>query len=347
VRRSYLPLVLEVVRRGGVRRLVRLARHAYALRRGRAAEAPLFATLAVTYRCNYACGMCDFPARAEEEFPSRDRLCALIDQLADRGTLAVGLTGGEPMLRRDLPELVAHAVSRGLLCHVNTNGSCLTAERIAALLAARPCSLNVSLDGARAATHDRLRGVPGSFDAITRDVRALVAARELTRGRGRTGIRLVMALGADNAAEVEDFVTLGAALGVDGVGFLPVHALADGARSALEAEAHADLAAHLARLRAGPLARLLDNSSRYLDGALAFLGGAAMPVHCSAPLGHVAIDPWFRAYPCVPLMTLDRARRDEAAIFAPHAERPAPPAEVCANCWWNCHRELDLALGLL
>jgi MoaA/NifB/PqqE/SkfB family radical SAM enzyme len=337
--------VLEVARKGGVRRLARLARSALALRRGRALPAPLFATLAVTYRCNYACGMCDFPARAEQEFPAREKLCALIDELAARGTLAVGITGGEPMLRRDLPELVAHAVSRGLLCHVNTNGSCLTAERSAALLAARPCSLNVSLDGAQAETHDRLRGVPGSFAQIRRDVRALMALRDRTRAR--SAVRLVMALGADNAREVEDFAALGAELGVDGVGFLPVHTLAGEARTTLAPEAHADLAARLARLRRGPHARLLDNSSRYLAGALEFLGGEAMPARCSAPLGHVAIDPWFRAYPCVPLMTLDQARRDERAIFAPHAERPAPPVEVCTRCWWNCHRELDVALGLL
>jgi MoaA/NifB/PqqE/SkfB family radical SAM enzyme len=345
VRRSFLPLVLELARTGGVRRLARLARNAHQLRRGRPTKAPLFATLAVTYRCNYACGMCDFPARAEEEFPAREKLIALIDELARRGTLAVGLTGGEPMLRRDLPELVAHAVARGLLCHVNTNGSCLGAERDEALLASRPCSINISLDGARAATHDRLRGVPGSFDAVTRGVRELIALRD--RRRARTRVRLVMALGPENAPETEDFAALGAALGVDGVGFLPVHALADGERASLAPAALRDLSDRLARIRRGPHARLLDNSGRYLDGALAFLDGASMPERCSAPLGHVAIDPWFRAYPCVPLMTLDRARRPEEAIFAPHAERPAPPPEVCARCWWNCHRELDLALGLL
>ncbi|MFO0982053.1 MAG: radical SAM protein [Planctomycetota bacterium] len=334
MRRSYLPLLLEILRRGGLARGALLVRHLARLATG--GSAPLFATIAVTYRCNYACGMCDLPQRAEAELPRKDRLLAAIRDLSRRGTLAIGLTGGEPMLRNDLAEIVAAATGLGLLCHVNTNGSRLTRARCDELLRARPCSINVSLDGAIAATHDRLRGVPGSFVLVLAGVEQLLAARAAQRARTR--VRLVMALARANAGEVEGFAEVASTLGVDGFGFLPVHDFTGRTGQPLQPQEVAMVAAAVARVRAGPHAHRLDNSRRYLSGMLRFLGGAAMPSRCSAPRAHVAIDPWFRAHPCVPMMSSGMPGKE------PGASIEQPPAEVCQRCWWNCHRELDLAL---
>ena len=73
-----------------------------------------------------------------------------------------------------------------------------------------------------------------------------------------------------------------------------------------------------------------------------------MPTECSAPRSHVAFDPDGRVYPCVPLMTLERdGLRWEDYRRNGFELGPKTQEEVCSHCWWNCHRELDLSLGLL
>src|SRR5204863_9395357 len=89
---------------------------------------PALATLLVTYRCNLRCRVCDLPDRAVARRKAGDRelstaeLRAVLDDLRAIGALGVGVTGGEPMLREDLFELLAHATRRRLHAHLNTEG---------------------------------------------------------------------------------------------------------------------------------------------------------------------------------------------------------------------------------
>ncbi len=325
IRRGHGAVLAAQLRRGRVGWVAAAARRTLALELG-IARGPLFATLAVTWRCNYRCTFCDLPDRARGDPP----LATLVERLRllkRRGALAVGITGGEPLLHPGLFELMDAARELGLLVHLNTNGSRLTAERVAPLLAAGLHSINVSLDGACAATHDALRGVPGSFEQIGATVAALLAAR--AGGSPRLG--LVMAITASNWREVRAFARLAEEWGVDAAGFLPHHDFVAGEASA---ESH-----------------VVDNSDRYLRGVAPFLAGEPTPVECSAPRSHLALDPDGVGYPCVPLMTLRRAGVPAAELEVDsrgsrRAPRPsaADREEVCRRCWWNCHRELDLTL---
>ncbi len=300
---------------------------------------PLFATLAVTYRCNYRCSFCDLPDRARGD-PPGSVLIERLAKIAASGALAVGLTGGEPLLHPELFTVIAAARRLGLLVHLNSNGSRLTEAAVAPLLQSGLHSLNLSLDGAAPATHDALRGVPGSFAQIERSVRALLAARR--RGAPRLG--LVMAVGPSNTGEVLGFLRVAREWGVDSAGFLPHHEFV-AERAPLPAATAAALARDLATaIEQEPR---LDNSPAYVGAIAPFLGGDAMPIECSAPRSHLAIDPEGLRYACVPLMTL---RRGGVPLDAPTPMAPLPAAlreEVCRKCWWNCHRELDLSLHRL
>ncbi len=129
-----------------------------------------------TQRCNLRCGHCYLvagrQAAAELSFEEGRRL---IDELADAGTRMLILTGGEPLLRRDLADLAAHASSRGLHVVLGTNGTLLTRERARLLQAAGVAGAGISLDSLRREEHDRFRGVPGAWEGAVRGLRACVA----------------------------------------------------------------------------------------------------------------------------------------------------------------------------
>jgi AdoMet-dependent heme synthase len=129
-----------------------------------------------TQRCNLRCSHCYLAAgqRAAAELTVEEG-CRLIDQLANAGTRMLILTGGEPLMRRELTELVARASSRGLLVVLGTNGMLLTGSRAGQLKAAGVDGVGISLDSAHPERHDGFRGVPGAWKGAVRGIRACVA----------------------------------------------------------------------------------------------------------------------------------------------------------------------------
>ncbi|MCB1153385.1 radical SAM protein [bacterium] len=129
-------------------------------------DPPSFVNLSITMRCNLRCHMCDCPNIKVSE-PTPDRWLAFIDRLGDwlpTGTQVL-VTGGEPMLHHRCVDFVERLASFGLKVALNTNGTLLNVDKVERLKDAGLSILNVSVDGL-AATHDRLRNGPGSFQGI-------------------------------------------------------------------------------------------------------------------------------------------------------------------------------------
>ena len=118
----------------------------------------------MTRRCNLKCVHCYAQARGEEgrDPISTDQARNMIDDLAAFGAPVMLFSGGEPLVRRDLPELAAHAVSRGMRAVISTNGTLITRGIARELKTVGLSYVGVSLDGGEAA-HDAFRGVKGSF----------------------------------------------------------------------------------------------------------------------------------------------------------------------------------------
>lgn len=124
----------------------------------------------ITRRCPMACQHCRGASRdtcyagelsTEEAFRVLD---SLADAIRPPMRLPVIIfTGGEPMFRDDLEEIVHHATARGFHAVLAPCGRFATAERLAALKAAGIRAISISVDGADTETHDRFRGVPGAF----------------------------------------------------------------------------------------------------------------------------------------------------------------------------------------
>ncbi|QDU72332.1 radical SAM protein [Mucisphaera calidilacus] len=140
----------------------------------------------VTRACDLVCRHCRAcaqPLACEDEL-SHEQSLALLDDLAGfEQPPQVILTGGDPMRRSDLPELVRHAAGVGLRPAVALSATPrVTRDRLRELAEAGMSALAVSLDGADEETHRRLRGIPGTFDRairILRDADALGVATQV------------------------------------------------------------------------------------------------------------------------------------------------------------------------
>jgi AdoMet-dependent heme synthase len=160
----------------------------------------------LTYRCNLACEHCYLdaggtPLVATENFADRSELSTdecfkVIDDIATFAPECVTiLTGGEPLLRRDILDIVRRASERGLWAVVGTNGVRISENVAARLSEAGARGLSLSLDALDPDRHDRFRNVRGAW-------RNTVEGAEILN---RTGLPFIVqtTAGAHNLGELE------------------------------------------------------------------------------------------------------------------------------------------------
>lgn len=127
---------------------------------------PLAMTFAVTYRCQCKCVHCSAASNLSNDRTELTTKEAkkLIDDSQKLGVTIIAFTGGEPLLRKDIFELIAHVNKRKALPIMFTNGLLLTDENVEKLADAGLYSIFVSIDSSTPEEHDRLRGMPGLFE---------------------------------------------------------------------------------------------------------------------------------------------------------------------------------------
>ncbi len=126
----------------------------------------------VTRRCNLKCVHC-YSHSEDRNYPdelSFEEGTALIDDLAEFGSPVVLFSGGEPLIRRDILDLIRHAVSRNMRAVLSTNGTLITSEMAAKLKDIGLSYVGISLDGLES-VHDAFRGVPGTFARVMKAIK--------------------------------------------------------------------------------------------------------------------------------------------------------------------------------
>ena len=131
-------------------------------------KSPVIAGHKLLYRCNLECKMCPFWRREDEALLTLSDEVRIMESLSRAGVSFLGFEGGEPLLRKDVGEILEEAHARFHTSLV-TNGWLL--EHRLPEIARHLDLLFVSLDGV-GATHDRLRGIPRSFERAVQGIRS-------------------------------------------------------------------------------------------------------------------------------------------------------------------------------
>ena len=289
---------------------------------------PLLVHFEVTLRCNARCGFCDYwktPAEARAH-----ELRSFADAARHFNPMLVTFTGGEPLLRRDLEEIVATVDVAVRLKYVTliTHGGMLTAERAASLWEAGIHQFNISLDYLDG-RHDAARGIPGLTNRIFHQIEGM-------RTLGIDNIRFNTVIKDDNLDQLLPIVHRAASLRC-GVNFSVYTDAKNGNRAhVLGAPVHGALESVINELLA--LKRrhrgVITNSDAYLEQIPRWARGE-LAEPCRSGQRTIHIDPMGHVKRC-PDFPTDFHWRDFRA-YEPIA---------CDACFYACRGEAQAPLRL-
>jgi len=179
------------------------------LRYGHGADAPKSAAERkpivvwnVTRTCNLRCVHCYSDSYAQK-YPgelTHEQALAVLDDLAAFRVPAVLFSGGEPLTRPDLFDLMQYATQKGLRVTLSTNGTLINEETARKLHAIGLCYVGISLDGI-GETNDLFRGKKGAFDAAVRGIRNCMAVGQ------KVGLRLTLTRrNCEDLHDIFDFI---------------------------------------------------------------------------------------------------------------------------------------------
>ncbi|MCW3050916.1 MAG: radical protein [Chthonomonadales bacterium] len=175
---------------------------------------PLAVHLEVVAACNLTCTHCFAGSLPRKERPlTLSEMEALFADMAQMGSFRLGLTGGEPLLRKDLFDIIDMATDYGLHPCLTTNGLLLTEEIAREFGKRKLVWLNVSLEGASPATNDRVRG-SGVFERVVEKLKLLSEHARFT---------LAFTIMKTNAEEIEACAEFAASVGASTAVFRPLY----------------------------------------------------------------------------------------------------------------------------
>ena len=276
-------------------------------------------TIEVTKRCNARCEFCDYWRE-----PAGTELADYAPIVRRFNPLVVTFSGGEPLVRRDFPEVVrrVRAADPDVYLSMVTNGAVLTVERARELREAGIDQLSISLDYPDE-RHDQARGIPG----LAARIRGLLGP---LAGVGFDAVSLNTVLKDDNLDRVPAILGLAREHGVQ-VGFSAFCQLKAGRADLLVSEANRAQLRDTVRLikQAKRAHRITRSSDYYLDRVEEYFAGASIP-GCEAGIRWLQVTPAGQIKPCSELPVV--------AGWQDYDPRRARPV-ACTSCWYSCRGE--------
>ncbi|MHB8859011.1 MAG: radical SAM protein [Thermoleophilia bacterium] len=290
----------------------------------------------MTYRCNARCLMCNIWQNGDKE----DLDIGLLDKLPD-SLRYVNISGGEPFLRKDLPELVAAVVKASPQAQIIISTNALIPEKrlretLAEIRKVSPgIGVAVSIDGI-GKTHDRVRGVDGAFDRA-------VALIDGIKRDGIENIRIAFTIFDENVRDYAAVYKLSRRLGVQFTS-----AVAQGSEhyfqgSGVKPAASEDIHEQLDKVAASEL--MTFEPKRWVraffnQGLYRYATGGGRPLSCQAADDFFFMSPAGTIYPCnvmdFPLGNLHEATFEEIWNSETAVKARARVAGCQMGCWMVC-----------
>jgi len=302
---------------------------------------PIDVVLATTYRCNARCIMCNI-----WQNPSKDDLEPDEYRFLPPSIRYVNISGGEPFLRSDIPEIVAVVKERAPSSEIVISSNGFIPEKIEEsmreVLKIDPAvGIGISIDGA-GELHDKVRGIPKGFDKCMDTVQRL-------KGLGMSNVRLAFTVVDDNVDDLAEVYRLTKKMDIQ----FTMAVAQNSSHYFMTEENHFQRVDRL-RERLGPLMEDLLRSSHpknwlrafFAHGLYRYAAGAGRPFVCNAAQDFFFVAPNGDIFPCNVLERVlgnVREKSFDEIWNSPLADEIRDEVRACdLKCWMICTARSDM-----
>jgi len=366
LRKSYLTYFFKQIREGNLivipKTIYRYFGTLYSRKKQYSIVGPLHGSIIGTYRCNLRCSMCELWKKTSEykkmgkQELTTEEMKAVINDYASIGTAGIGFSGGEPLLRQDMLELITYAKKKGMVTHLSSNGMIINTNLAKKIMESGLDAIGFSLDGATAETHDGIRGAKGSYDKV---IKAIGIFNELNKIRKRKIVIVVVTvISALNLDEIINLVYLLKKVGVDKISFIPFHdigILSDGIPTMIKHKIKLKELKKLDKLiddliEIKKKEEIIDSSGDYLRLFKYCFRDKPLPITCYAGYATFSVDSYGDMYPCFPILQMGLTKnianvRDISLKDywkSKELKEMRNKIKDCRKCYWNNHTEINL-----
>ncbi|MBI2671807.1 radical SAM protein [Candidatus Woesearchaeota archaeon] len=323
---------------------------------------PLHGAIVVTYKCNLHCPMCflwkgpgEYDKQHDKKELSTEEMFSLIDDFAAIGTAGIGFTGGEPILRPDMLEIIAYTKKKGIVTHMSSNGYVIANKNIAKKVVESGLdAIGFSVDGALPETHDAIRG-KGSHERVLQAIDNIIELRKELKSSIK--VVVVCVVSNYNVDQLINLITILKEKKVDHVSFMPFHdigLLSSGTENSQEFKIMQEKIAKLNKavdelINIKKKSKAIENSLAYLKLFKDAFSGKKLPVSCYAGYATVCIGAYGDIYPCFPRMEGEiekgsniRKTPLKEYWYSSQIKEDREKIRACRECFWNNQTEINL-----
>lgn len=309
-----------------------------------------FPVIWVTNRCNLKCMMCNQwkidPRLLSQELTTQEWY-SFVDSVSHMGTLVIVITGGEPLLRPDIFDVIKYIHKKGIASHLCTNGTLLNESTVNRIKDSGLNSVSVSLDSDCAEVHNLMRGMD-CFDMVVKGIRLL----RHTAPEIKIGINCVIS--KQNFRNIYRMVPFAERLRVDQIKFDPIHTnlmhrnknLTSFRQILFNKDDLTELKSEIGKLiNMASKSKLLTNSLTFMKGISSRVDGQRQRLLCYAGYISCAIDAFGRLSPCDEFDGEEsiRFKRFEDIWNSASFQRLRQRVDNCnSGCWDTTHAEINI-----
>ncbi len=317
---------------------------AYSVQEKQVFVTPLTSSLQANKRCNSRCEYCGIWKSPMMNPPLEDLLLA-VDELSELGVQMISLTGGEPFLHDNLPQVINHMVTRRVISSSMTNGLLLKPKYVHPVLDAGLNSLCVSMDTVDPAAYQFIRGVP--IAPVLKGLKYVSNVRREFPSLLVFSINCVIS--RVSIEHIPSLVKYCSELGIS-MGFQPLHNSFDSRYNPEALQFHEDELPYL-HDQIDKLIKMkqdgfrIDNDIEYLKGFPEFLVHKRLPegTICSAGFTTISVDYQLNVRSCWPMKVIGNLHESKLTELwrseTYNRQRRSMLELNCPKCWLRCHTD--------
>ena len=354
MRKKYFTEIINRLKRRDVKWLIQNTKKGFAIPyeslTKKCVSGPLLASIAITYRCNQKCSYCELPQRADikRELPTA-RFKQIIDQLIELDVSSISFTGGDPLLRKDVPELISYISEKGISTNLTTNGMVMSPGLAETLIYSGLNSIGISLDSTDPDYVNKTRGTPHAYDAAVNAIKIMAEAKA-DKHSDTPNVTVSTVITSKNCSNVEELVPFVKDMGANAISF-------GGVQVNFSFSEEAALKKHLGdkNLLGAALGRIvemrkhdgfIDNSNRYLKHLKSYLTDSYPDIKCYAGYHSILIDCYGNIFPCYQfyennnsISHIDKINSIKEFWYSHQYEEVRKKLLNCQECFFVCQME--------